>query len=309
MQVRVTATRWEAHRVTSFELAPVDGQNLPPWSPGAHIDVRLPSGTVRQYSLCGDLANRQAYRIAVLELPQGRGGSLEVHRELRAGTVLTIGAPRSNFALVDADRYVFVAGGIGITPLLPMIQHVAERGIKWELFYGARSREHFAFLGRLGNDSVHLVAQDTDGLIDLEQVVAESVGAALYCCGPRPLMDALSARMLREHRTADLHIEHFGATAVPSGDVAQDGFDLELARSGVVVTVPAGQSVLEAVRGAGVDHPSSCEMGFCGTCEARVLSGAVDHRDELLTEEEKARGTTMLICVSRAAGERLALDI
>lgn len=315
LELRVVATRWEAHSVASFEFADPNGAVLPPWEPGAHIDVHLPSGTVRQYSLCGDPARRDRYRIAVLELPDGRGGSVEAHRELRAGAMVRIGPPRTNFALVEADRYVFVAGGIGITPILPMIREVNARGLKWQLVYGAKSGSHFAFLDELrelGEDTLALVPQDTDGLIDLARVVTESADAAVYCCGPAPLMDALVERMAASGRAADLHLERFGAApVVPAGDGFGDGsFEVELARSAMLVSVRADQSILEAVRAAGVDHPSSCEMGICGTCEAQVLSGEVDHRDDLFTEEERSGCASMLICVSRSKGcGRLVLDL
>lgn len=318
LPLRVVAARWEAESVTSFEFASPDGADLPPWEPGAHVDVHLPSGTVRQYSLCGDPADRTRYRIAVLELPQGRGGSVEAHRELRPGRIVHIGLPRTNFALAEAERYVFVAGGIGITPILPMVREVAARGAKWELVYGAKSAAHFAFTCELGTEAVRLVPQNTEGLIDLDDVVAGASGAVVYSCGPAPLMDALIERMDRAGRGADLHLERFtaasAASAAATDDVAvgTDGaeFEVELARSELVVPVRADQSVLEAVREAGVEHPSSCEMGFCGTCETAVLSGEVDHRDDLFTEEERLTCASMLICVSRAKGrDRLVLDI
>jgi ferredoxin-NADP reductase len=308
--LRVVAARWEAESVISFEFGYPDGSDLPSWEPGAHVDVHLPSGTVRQYSLCGDPARRDRYRIAVLELPDGRGGSVEAHRELRPGRIIDIGLPRSNFALIDADRYVFVAGGIGITPILPMIREVAARGIKWELVYGAKSDARFAFTDELDTDGVRIAAQDTHGLIDLDAVVAGAAGAAVYCCGPAPLMDSLIERMEAAGRGDDLYIERFSPASV-AADTGDDGaFEIELARSELVVSVGPDQSVLEAVREAGVDHPSSCEMGFCGTCETPVISGDVDHRDDLFTQEERATCASMLICVSRSKGcSRLVLDI
>jgi tetrachlorobenzoquinone reductase len=317
LALRVVATRWEAESVTSFELADPNGGELPAWEPGAHVDVHLPSGNVRQYSLNGHPADRTRYRIAVLELPHGRGGSVEVHRELRPGRVVQIGPPRSNFALVDAERYVFVAGGIGITPILPMVREVAARGAKWELVYGAKSIAHFAFADELGTETVRLVPQDTEGLIDLDEVVDSSSGAAVYCCGPAPLMDALIERMDRAGRAGDLYLERFTAASTASALPASEGddldgaeFEVELARSELVVPVRVNQSVLEAVRAAGVEHPSSCEMGICGTCETTVLSGEVDHRDDLLTAEEHATCASMMICVSRAkCRDRLVLDI
>lgn len=307
LALRVLTARWEAESVTSFEFVSPDGAELPSWEPGAHIDVHLPSGTTRQYSLCGDPADRSRYRIAVLELPDGRGGSVEAHRELRPGQTIQIGHPRSNFALVEADRYVFVAGGIGITPILPMIREVAARGIKWELVYGARSDKHFAFTDELDTDTV----QFTTGLIALDTLVDRADGAAVFCCGPAPLMDDLIEKMEAAGRGDQLHLERFAAAPVAVAETGDDGeFELELARSAMVISVQPDQSVLEAVREAGVDHPSSCEMGFCGTCETPVLSGEVDHRDDLFTEAERATCASMLICVSRSKGcGRLVLDI
>lgn len=307
LSLRVVAARWEAESITSYEFARADGGELPAWEPGAHIDVHLPSGTVRQYSLCGDPADSARYRIAVLELPAGRGGSVEVHRELRPGRLIEVGRPRSNFALTEADRYVFVAGGIGITPMLPMIREVQRRGETWELVYGARTAEHFAFVNELDVSAVQLVPQDTSGHLDLEAIVASSAGAAVYCCGPTPLMDSLIEHMTRADRTEELHLERFAAAASPAGSSGE--FEVELARSEKVVSVRPDQTVLEAVRDAGIDHPSSCEMGICGSCEVKVLGGDVDHRDDLLTESERAQCNSMMICVSRARGDRLVLDL
>lgn len=314
LRVRVQRMCFEAEGVTSYELVPTDGANrLPAWAPGAHIDVQLPSGTVRQYSLCGDPDDAGRYRIAVLEQPRGRGGSVEVHASLRPGMYVQIGSPRESFNLVQAPRYVFVAGGIGITPLLPMIHRVHRAGRQWQLVYGARDLSHMAFLDELtwlDEQRVRAVAQDVDGLIDVALVAADAGDAEVYCCGPEPLIDAVQSEMARAGRSAHLHVERFGPAA-PTGSTgpAGDVFQVELLRSGVVVDVPPEQTVLDAVRAAGVDAPSSCEMGICGTCETKVLSGTVDHRDELLTEEEKAGGSTMLICVSRAACPRLVLDL
>ncbi|MFF1831337.1 PDR/VanB family oxidoreductase [Paenarthrobacter sp. NPDC058040] len=315
IEVRVIASRREAESVTSFELRRPDEGPLPAWAPGAHIDVHLPSGTIRQYSLCGDPGNTTSYRIAVLELPQGRGGSVEVHRELRPGRTITIGAPRDNFSLTEAEHYVFVAGGIGITPLLPMIHEVHRRGVPWKLVYGARSLEHFAFLTELASldpESVELHSQDTNGHPDLGAIVEASHGALVYTCGPSGLMDALTEHMERAGRLHELRLERF-APAAPAAPAAAEetsgAFDLELKRSGLTVGVQADQTVLEAVRAAGVNHPSSCEMGFCGTCEVKVLCGTIDHRDDLLTEDERSQGDMMMICVSRSKSPTLVLDI
>ncbi|WP_433826645.1 PDR/VanB family oxidoreductase [Actinoplanes sp. CA-015351] len=302
LSLRVTESRWEAEGIVSFTLA--SGDPLPVWEPGAHVDVHLPSGLVRQYSLCGDPADRSKYRIAVLALPGGRGGSLEAHRELRPGQVIRVGVPRQTFPQAEADRYVFVAGGIGITPLLPMIRAAVRSGAPWELVYGARSAAHFAFAAEIGiSEAVHLI----DAPLDLEKIVAGSAGAKVYACGPGGMLDALQTLMEAAGRGSELHVERFAAPI--SASAAVTGFEVELTRTGIVVPVGPESSILESVRAAGADVPSSCEMGFCGTCETKVLSGAVDHRDDLLTEEERAQGGTMMICVSRAASARLVLDL
>ncbi|CUR58002.1 Oxidoreductase [metagenome] len=312
--LRVMAARWQAEGVTSYELACPSGRPLPPWAPGAHIDVHLPSGKVRQYSLCGDPADTSRYRVAVLELLEGRGGSVEVHRELRPGVSVAVGLPREDFALVDAERYVFVAGGIGITPILAMVRECERRGKPWELVYGARTPQHFAFTGELvslGADRIRFLAADVDGRPDLAAIVKDSEGAAVFCCGPSGLMDALSAEMADAGRSGDLHLERFAPATPGAGSDLDggDGFEVELARSAVLLPVSADQSILDAIRGAGIEHPSSCEMGFCGTCETAVLEGVVDHRDDLLTAEERAVGDTMMVCVSRAKCRRLVLDL
>lgn len=311
LQLRVTAALLEGEGVTSYELSSVDGTDLPAWSPGAHLDIHLPSGTVRQYSLCGDVSDRSRYRIAVLELPDGRGGSVEAHRELRPGMLVGTGLPRSQFSLVDAPRYVFVAGGIGITPLLPMIRAVHRDGLPWELVYAARSAAHFCFtdeLSALSADRVRFVAEDADGRPDLSALATSAAGAAVFCCGPAGLMDALSLEMTAVGQADNLYTERFAAAPI-SDDSVSEGFVVELTQSAVTVQVSPDQTILEAVREAGVDAPSSCEMGICGTCETKVLSGRIDHRDELLTDDEKAGGATMMICVSRAACPRLVLDL
>lgn len=311
LTLQVVAARLQASSITSYELAQPDGGDLPAWEPGAHVDVHLPSGTVRQYSLCGDPADRGRYRIAVLEIADGRGGSVEVHRELRPGQLIHIGSPRSNFDLVDAQRYVFVAGGIGITPILPMIRDVAQRGLPWELIYGARSEQHFAFGDELAAHNcgaIRYFAQETDGHLDLDGIVAGSSDAVVYCCGPTGLMDALTDAMSTAGRVEDLYIERFAPVAQPVDENAGD-FTVELTLSGVSVEVSPDQSILDAVREAGVDAPSSCEMGICGTCETKVFAGEVDHRDDLLTEDERATCGSMMICVSRACGKKLVLEL
>ncbi|MFI9624391.1 PDR/VanB family oxidoreductase [Streptomyces sp. NPDC052042] len=286
----------------------LEGTALPSWRPGAHLDLLLPSGLVRQYSLCGDPAVADTYTIATRLVEDGRGGSREVHERLREGDEVEVRAPRNRFPLVDAPAYLFVAGGIGITPILPMLRSVAASGADWRLLYGGRSRASMPFLDeieKLGADGgrVTVVPADEAGHPDTAGALADTAqGTAVYCCGPEPLMDAVAAA-LPPGRT--LHLERFAPASASSA--GSGPFDVELRRSGRTVRVAADRSVLAAVREE-VPHVSySCEQGFCGTCRQRVLEGEVDHRDELLTDAE--RDDSMLICVSRCRGERLVLDL
>ncbi|MFF7362993.1 2Fe-2S iron-sulfur cluster-binding protein [Streptomyces sp. NPDC008125] len=295
----------------------LEGPGLPRWEPGAHLDLVLPSGAIRQYSLCGDPADPGTYTVAVRLDEDGRGGSREVHAQLHEGEEVGARAPRNRFPLVGAEGYLFVAGGIGITPVLPMLRAVAASGAPWRLLYGGRSRAAMPFLDeieKLGadGDRVTVVPQDTAGHPDVAGALAAlAPGTAVYVCGPGPLMDAVAAAL---PDGCALHLERF-APRTPTGDEASSaghgtdsgGFEVELRRSGRTVNVAAGQSVLAAVREE-LPHVSySCEQGFCGTCQQRVLDGEIDHRDELLTDAE--RDDSMLICVSRCRSGRLVLDL
>jgi ferredoxin-NADP reductase len=312
-RVRVTGRRDLAAGVVGLSLVGSEGA-LPPWTPGAHVDVVLPSGTVRQYSLCGPLG-ADRYEIAVLLEAAGRGGSAEVHRVLQPGMELRISPPRNRFPLERAASYVFVAGGIGITPILPMVEALSSRDLPWRLVYGGRSRASMAFLDELElwGDDVVVVPQDELGLIDLAAELGPYAGSAVYVCGPPQLIAAV-----RHHvaawPTGSLHVEEFSPTAVARNptpvDAAVDnvGFEVQLGAGGPVLAVPADRSILEVVLDSGADVLFSCEEGTCGSCETRVLAGAVDHRDALLTDDERAAGQ-MLLCVSRASCPRLVLDI
>jgi ferredoxin-NADP reductase len=280
---------------------------LPAWQPGAHIDLLLGDVT-RQYSLCGSPADRDAYRIAALRTPDSRGGSKAVHA-LREGDRVRIRGPRNNFPLIPSPRYVFVAGGIGITPILPMIEQARAAGADWRLYYGGRTLGSMAFRETLSahGDRVHLVPQDRDGLLDLDAILGSpSAGTLVYCCGPEPLLAAVEQRCATwPART--LHLERF--TPRTREDPADDeAFEVVLERSGVSVRVPPGVSVLDAMRGAGVSVLGSCLEGICGTCEQGVLAGDVDHRDSVLTDDEREAGDCMMVCVSRSLGPRLVLD-
>lgn len=282
------------------------GEQLPAWEPGAHIDVVLGPELERQYSLCGDPADRTAWRIAVLREPDGRGGSAHVHEELGQGAKVRVRGPRNHFALRPAPRYRFVAGGIGITPILPMLAAAESAGAEWTLLYGGRTRNSLAFtqeLSRYG-DRVTVAPQDETGLLDLASVLDDvPEGTLVYCCGPGPLLDAVEARC----PAGVLHVERFAPKEQETG--ANTAFEVELAQSGRTLTVPADVSVLDAVRATGVEVLFSCTEGTCGTCETDVLEGTPDHRDSVLTDEEREAGETMMICVSRCRGKRLVLDL
>lgn len=306
--LRLTVRRmtWEAEGVLSVELIHPDGKPLPAWTPGAHLDVHA-GGQVRQYSLCGDPHTPDVYRVGVLNEPASRGGSRFVHTQLRPGQQITVSEPRNHFVLEDAPSYVFVAGGIGITPLLAMAREAARRGAEWRMVYGGRSRASMAFTGELdalGGD-VTLVPQDEHGHIDLDSVLAElPAGALVYSCGPEPLLAAVEQRCPEDR----LRLERFAAPTVERTR-EEETFEVECRTSGTTLTVGAGTSVLEAAEAAGLTVDNSCRDGICGSCETRVLEGTPDHRDFLLSEAERAAGASMMICVSRCASGRLVLDL
>ncbi|MFD7628065.1 PDR/VanB family oxidoreductase [Streptomyces sp. NPDC059851] len=284
----------------------VESPELPDWAPGAHVDVTLPSGLVRQYSLCGDPADTGRYTFAIRLVEDGRGGSREAHARLVEGTELELRPPRNRFGLEPAASYVFVAGGIGITPILPMLRSATAAGADWTLLYGGRSRASMPFLPELAGygDRVALVPKDEAGLPDLVGLLSAAAPDALvYCCGPEPLMAAVLAAAPDPRA---VRLERFAPSTSTSPAEARP-FTLDLARSGRTVEVGAGESALAAVRRVLPDTPYSCGQGFCGTCQHRVLAGEVDHRDELLTDGE--REDSMLLCVSRARGDRLLLDL
>ncbi|MFF8313044.1 PDR/VanB family oxidoreductase [Streptomyces lydicus] len=302
----------EAEGVVRLRL---EGAGLPGWEPGAHLDLVLPSGTVRQYSLCGDPATPGSYTVAARLIEDGRGGSREVHEQLHEGTVVEVRGPRNRFPLRDSPAYVFIAGGIGITPILPMVRQAEREGVPWRLLYGGRSRASMPFLAEIeklagaGADRVTVVAEDEDGRPDLAALLAGAPPhAAVYCCGPEPLMDAVAALLPEGPEGLTLHTERF-APAAPAAAGEDVPFAVELRRTGRTVEVAADTSVLRAIREQALpDLPYSCERGFCGTCRQRVLAGEVEHRDELLTDAERA--DSLLICVSRArGGTGLVLDL
>ncbi|WP_431979831.1 PDR/VanB family oxidoreductase [Streptomyces qinglanensis] len=313
--VRVTGRHAVADRVVQLRLGAPDGAALPGWEPGAHLDLVLPSGLVRQYSLCGDPAEADTWTVAVRLTDDSRGGSRDVHEQLHEGAELRVRGPRNRFPLAEAPAYLFLAGGIGITPLLPMIRAVAAAGAPWRLVFGGRTRASMPFLDELaaldgGQGRVTLVPQDEAGHPDLAGALAGMPPeAAVHCCGPAPLLDTVTALCESEAAPGGgLHLERFTAQP-PDAAGPNHPFEVELRRSGRTLAVPADSTALAAVRAACPDTAYSCEQGFCGTCRTRVLQGPVEHRDELLSDAE--RDAHMLLCVSRArgAGQRLVLDL
>lgn len=310
LALEVTAAQHVADDVLELVLSAPDLSPLPPWQPGSHIELLLPSGLSRQYSLCGELDTTSSYTIAVLREKSGRGGSEEIHRIASVGIQFSANAPKNNFALEPADSYLFIAGGIGITPLLPMISAVDRERRQWSLVYGGRTVRSMAYLDRLlgSFDRVDAWVESERGYPDLPTILGNApAGTLVYTCGPSAMIEAVKAEFGNHAHLAALHIERF--TASGPVDVSGDSFEVELRRSGEVFTVEEGDSILAELKNLVPDHPYSCEEGYCGECETRVLDGVPDHRDDYLTEEEQKRGDVMMICVSRCKGPRLVLDL
>ncbi|MDK1471878.1 PDR/VanB family oxidoreductase [Streptomyces sp. 549] len=306
----VAARAEEADGVISLTLRHPAGEELPAWEPGAHIDLDLADGMVRQYSLCGRPDDRTAWQIAVLRESAGRGGSAYVHSGLTRGTPVRVRGPRNNFPLTLAPHHLFVAGGIGITPILPMLRAAETAGAEWTLLYGGRTRASMAFAQRLGEygAKVRIVPEDECGLLDLAGYLAGAgPGTLVYCCGPQPLLAAVEERC-RTWPAGTLHVERFQARDTDPRTPSRS-FELELRQSGLTLTVAPHRSILQTVEAAGVQVLSSCTQGTCGTCETDIIEGEADHRDSLLTAEEQAAHETMMICVSRSRGARLVLDL
>jgi len=308
--LRVAAKEEQADGVLTLELAAPSGGRLRDWTPGSHIDLVLPNGLTRQYSLCGDRWDPFTYRVGVLLEPESRGGSTYVHDHLQPGDLVGVGGPRNNFPLVPSERYLFVAGGIGITPILPMIRQAEMLDADWRLLYGGRRRDSMAFLGELERygDRVLVRPQDEYGLLDLAGFLGEPrEGVRIYSCGPGPLLAAME-RTCGDWPPHTLRTERF--VAEEAGAPARTApFEVELARAGTTVTVTPDKTVLEALNEIGVEVLSSCRRGVCGTCETTVLAGRPDHRDALLDDDERDLNDCMYICVSRSRDERLVLDL
>ncbi|MCR8898066.1 PDR/VanB family oxidoreductase [Gordonia sp. GONU] len=308
--VVVGDVRLEGVDVVSLWFHADDGSALPDFSPGAHIDLDLGDDVIRQYSLCG-LRGEPSWRVAVLRERESRGGSERAHN-LSRGDRARVRGPRNQFRLEAAEEYLFVAGGIGVTPILPMLRHAEERGIPWSLHYGGRTRESMAFADELAGHGgeVHLYPQDEVGLIDLPRILGEPRdGVGVYCCGPEGLLAAIESAMACWPR-GSLHTERFSPAESLGPRVGDTPFEVVCRMSGVTVTVGHDETILDAVeRTGGVIVSSSCREGTCGTCEAPVLDGVPDHRDSVLTDDEREAGDVILTCVSRACTARLVLDL
>jgi phthalate 4,5-dioxygenase reductase component len=310
LPLRVAGVSAETPDIRRFELRAADGAELPEFSPGSHISVRTPNGMVRKYSLCNDPAERERYVIAVLREPGGRGGSVSMVEGVKEGDEILVTAPRNDFPLVKSPAgYTFIAGGIGITPILSMLRHLrSTAGPKFKLYYCTRAREKTAFYGELsapefrGQVVMHHDGGDLGKALDLWPVLENPKGH-VYCCGPRGLMD--SVRDMTGHwNTSAVHFEAFSDAEAHKAD--DRPFRVRLARSGAVVDVPADKTILETIRAAGYDAPSSCESGTCGTCKTALLAGEADHRDLVLAEAE--RHSNIMICVSRAKSDEITID-
>jgi ferredoxin-NADP reductase len=302
-----------ADGVAALDLVHPQGDDLPAWEPGAHIDLMLDEGLVRQYSLCGDPTDATTWRVGVLLDPQSRGGSQHVHEKVSEGTSLRVRGPRNHFGLVDSPRYLFIAGGIGITPIIPMIASAEQAGSDWTLIYLGRSRTTMAFADALSDsygERVTLWPNDQNGHFDIEAALREPADQTLvYSCGPEGLLSALEQHSAHWPE-GSLHIERFAAKA-PAEPPAEalDTFQVVCQRSGVTVEVSEGATILDALEDADIPIMSSCLEGICGTCEATVLEGTPDHRDSMLTEAERTSGNKILTCVSRSRSEKLVLDL
>lgn len=302
-----------ADGVVRLTLMRKDGAELPAWEPGAHIDLRFNSSGVeyvRQYSLCGSVTDKYRWEVAVRLVRDGRGGSAHIHGAFAEGDTVQVTGPRNNFPLMQARHYLFIAGGIGITPILPMIDHAHKSGADWRLLYCGRSVDSMPFTQEIltfGADRIVLHESDSRGDADLPALIAQAhPEAAIYCCGPEPMLRAVEDG--GPTWSGDrVHIERFSLREDVSVRTDTE-FEVEFARTGVVLTVPVGRSILDVAEENGVDIESSCQEGLCGTCETRVISGTPDHRDSVLSDEERAASQTMMVCVSRSCSARLVLD-
>ena len=336
MELRVSSAHYLVENILKLVLKNTKSDPLPMWEPGAHLDICLPSGNVRSYSLCND-PNPDTYEIAVLMEPSGRGASKEIHSQQLVGRMLSAKPPRNDFKLVTASTYLFIAGGIGITPLIPMMRRLARLNATWSLHYLGRSRALLPFLtevdgfGALAPERIKLIVKDEGKRLSLSQAMGGvEPGCAVYCCGPERLMNEAEAIHASSDRSYTLHVEHFGrrerVAAVPETharpglkdriDIDTDSpcdpdgrFEVELRKSGATFAVEPGETILGKARQFRNGLTYSCSEGYCGTCETRVIAGLPDHRDEVLSDDEKADNKTMMICIGRSRTKKIVLDL
>jgi phthalate 4,5-dioxygenase reductase component len=310
MKLRVTRNDAIADGINLFEFRDAGGSELPQFSAGAHIAIHVPNGMLRKYSLSNDPAERDRYQVAVKREVNGRGGSCSLTDDVKAGDELTVVAPVNDFGLPPrAQDFLFIAGGIGVTPMMAMIRQVIAEGKRFRLFYCTRSPETTAFLEELSAPQfkdmvmIHYDQGDPSRSLDLRPILAERKNREhLYCCGPRPLMEAVRAMTDHWSPTA-VHFEAFSEAETHKPD--DKPFKVRLARSGTVLDVSTSTTILEVLREHGLEVPSSCETGTCGTCRTKLLAGEADHRDLVLAEHE--RKDTIMICVSRARGDEITI--
>jgi ferredoxin-NADP reductase len=303
-----------ADGVAALVLTDPSGRDLPQWSAGAHIDVVLDDGSlIRQYSLCGDTRDRTSWRIGVLNDHRSRGGSRHIHEALSVGMTLRVRGPRNHFPLINSPKYLFIAGGIGITPILPMITTAHRVGADWELVYGGRSQASLAFLSELTHfgNRVRVFPQDEAGHIPLATpsiLGSPRPDTLIYCCGPEPLLQAVEDAS-SHWPTGSLHLERFAPKAVEPTPGALGTFEVVCQRSGITLKVEEERSILDVAQEAGIKVLASCRAGVCGTCEVDVIAGDPDHRDSVMSASERAANEFMLVCVSRSLTPRLVLDM
>ena len=312
IDMRLTAIHFGATRTNLFEFRPLHGGDVAEFGAGSHVDVHLPNRTIRQYSIASSVTDRARYLLGVKLEAQGRGGSRCMHDELRVGQVVKLSLPRNNFPLIeDAALSIFIAGGIGITPIKCMIERLQGLGRAWRLHYAVRARDEAVFASDFAgtSDRVHLQVDIELGgkVIDVTAIIVSApADAQLYCCGPAPMLSTFEQACAGRPKHC-VHLERFSApdiAAAPGG-----AYTVELARSKRTITVDAGQSLIEALKAAGLKIKTSCEQGICGTCETRVLAGLPDHRDMILSDDEKAANDTMMVCCSGSLGPTLVLDL
>ena len=314
LTVKVRCIENQAAGINTFELVDPAGNALPPFTAGAHIDLHLPGGFVRQYSLCNSPRERHRYVVGVLNVLDGRGGSRSLHTHVRAGDLLQISSPRNNFPLVEeAERHLFIAGGIGVTPMMAMLEHCEATQADYQLYYCGETPERTGFRERLASlpgkrALIHYDGGDPARRLDIQALLQHhEPGTHVYCCGPAGLMAGVKAAT-QHWQAGTVHFEHFAAPVTAATTTDKDGeFAVTLARSGQSLAIPADKSIAQVLRDAGIACETSCEAGICGTCRTRYIDGEVDHRDFILADDEKR--DHLLICCSRAKSATLVLDL